>query len=608
MSEPAPEFDLKFLPDWLKEAPAANRYADYEGEAGDRPRRDRDDRRGPPPRGDRRPERRETRPPGRDRPPGPRPAGGGERPRGDRRGERRPPEGRRDDRRHDAPRPEPAAAPAELRVEFLPEPNAAAGIAKQIKSSGRAYAVFGTAKLFLERPERHRVRLISSKPQAPLFQVGDGPVSFDRATVERGAFHYAKDEYYAEETIQGEPVKGNFTNVARSRTTGALLGPTNHHGYQPALRKLYEERFARRMSFQEFQQTDIETVSGEQVVADWKEQARTSTTFTTTKEAEPITFKTAFDAEQHFRKTYLPQLVKSGTTLECSGPASRAQLDRHVSSAVRRVWEQERVFPQGIVNGLRRYFNEVGLHYFKHRKRVLHISGIKPLRHAADQPFSDSITGILAAVEAQPRIKRPDLAKRLLGENHDAPEVAVRKAQLAADVHYLVHMGHLIEFADGAFELPLGPKSEQEPERERRTPARGPAVASVSGDLAAATPPAAVEEELETVESLATPEEVTADTALPVEDESEAAEATLLAEPLPIISDLVAEAPSAEPAELPNALTVDAQPAAFAAASPVAEELLPGQIASPSSAENFASAQEEPPAREAERTGVVRSS
>ena len=33
MSDLPQEFDLKFLPDWLKEAPAGNPYADYEGDA-----------------------------------------------------------------------------------------------------------------------------------------------------------------------------------------------------------------------------------------------------------------------------------------------------------------------------------------------------------------------------------------------------------------------------------------------------------------------------------------------------------------------------------------------------------------------------------------------
>src|SRR5260221_12385282 len=125
-------------------------------------------------------------------------------------------------------------------------------------------------------------------------------------------------------------------------------------------------------------------VSADQAVADWKDEARTSTTFTKKKEAELIIFKTLFDAEQRFRKMYLPQLVKSGVTLECSGPASRAELDRHIGGAGREAWEKERVFPQGPVNPLRPYFAEPGLPFFKHRKRVLHGSAITPARHPQD--------------------------------------------------------------------------------------------------------------------------------------------------------------------------------------------------------------------------------
>jgi len=384
-----------------------------------------------------------------------------------------------------------------LKIEFLPEPNAAAGIAKQIRSSGRSYPVFGTAKLFLDRPERHLVRITSSDAAVPLFQIGDGPVSFDRAAAERNAFLHAKDEFYVAETVQSEPIKGNFTNVARCRATGTLLGPTNHHGYQPALRKLYEEHFSRQMPFQNFQQYEIDVVSDEQTVADWKEQARTTTTYATVTEAEPVTFKTVFEAEQHFKKTYLPQLVKSGQTLECSGQASRAAADRHVSGAVRAAWEAESRFPQQMVNALRQYFVDAGLTFFKHRKRMLFVCTTKPLRHPEGQVFSDGITAILQTVEASVRLKRPQLAAKILGEVQDTPEATARKAQLASDLHYLVHAGHVIEFSDGTLELPLSPNArpEQEarPVRESR-PGQKPAAAVSPAEPTAEEVPLPIEE------------------------------------------------------------------------------------------------------------------
>lgn len=468
MSDLPDDLDLKFLPDWLKEAPVANRYADFQGEP---------ERRGGD-WGDRGPSRGGPgarpggRGPGKDRRDRP---GGGPPSRGGRPGENRggapgkgprPSDRGRDDRGPSRPpRPEPFR-PAALQVEFIPEPNALAAIARQIRQGYRAYPLFGTARLFLDRPERYRVRLTATEAGVTLYQLADGPIAFDRATVESGAFRQLRAEYFREETVQNDPPKGNYTNVARVRSTGTFLGPTNHHGYQPAMRKIFEERFSRRMSFPQFQQQEIEIVSGEQAVNDWKEQARTVTSYVTTQEgAEPLTFKTLADAEQHFRKTFLPNLIKTGTRLEMSGQASHETADRSIYAALRDSWERERGFPWSLVNHIRPAFVEAGLHFFKHRKRVIYTSPIRPQRHITTQPMSDSLAEILSVIEAAPRCTRHDLAVKILGENVDAPELVERKTALAGDLRYLVHAGHVIEFQDATLDLPLAPKAlEAEPE------------------------------------------------------------------------------------------------------------------------------------------------
>src|SRR5207248_100073 len=150
MSDSPVELDLKFLPDWLKESPSKNRYADFEGER-EAPGRSREDRRGPPGGGSRgRGDQRGPRPSGARRDDGGnRPPGGGG---GRDFGKPRHSEGRRDDRGPRGPRPQAEAPRAPMvTVEVLPEPPAAAGIAKQIKASGRACGVFRVAKMFLER-------------------------------------------------------------------------------------------------------------------------------------------------------------------------------------------------------------------------------------------------------------------------------------------------------------------------------------------------------------------------------------------------------------------------------------------------------------------------
>ncbi len=531
MSDSPLDFDLKFLPAWLKETPAPNRYADF---AGEEPRRDRDDRRGPgrgapgrgprPPGGDRdRGPRRDDR--GGGRPPGP--GGRGGKP-GGKPGGFGGPRGQRDERNFRDQRPPEPQAPRVpvVKVEIFPEPGAAAGIAKQIKLSARACGVFRVANMFMDRFDRFRVRVTALDPAAVLYQIGEGPLSFDRSAVESGAFKANFDQHYVTEIVQGEPPKGNFTSVARDRLSGALLGPSSHHGYQVALRKLYEERYARRMSFQDFTR-NIENVTDPVAVEQWKQQvsrvmtyrtkvagsevaaepaegAKTAeatgaaTTTATAAEAnevekttdvaeatevtavakdtevakvaevaageQPIVFKTEQEAEEHFRKTHLPALVKSGRSLEVGGAIAGSLLDKSIGYTVRDAVEREREVPVQMVNALRPYFNEAGLQLFKWKRKILYASAIRPQRHPEGQTFSDGISAILTAVGEHPGMKRPQLAARLLGTlaadatEEAQQEHAAKLAALAADLHYLVQLGHVVEFQNGCLELPPGRK------------------------------------------------------------------------------------------------------------------------------------------------------
>ena len=469
MSDSPLELDLKFLPAWLKEAPAPNRYADF---AGEEPRRDRDDRRGPgrgapgrgprPPQGDRGGPRRDDRDkrsgPG-GRPPGP----GG---RGPKPGGFGGPRGQRDDRgfrdQRDQRPPEPQAPRVPVvKVEILPEPAAASGIAKQIKGSGRACGVFRVANMFMDRFDRFRVRVTALDPAAVMHRIGEGPLSFDRAAIESGAFKANFDQYYVTEIVQGEPPKGNYTSVARERLSGALLGPSSHHNYQVALRKLYEERYARRMSFQDFTR-NIENVTDPAAVEQWKQQASSVTTYKTkvAEGGEPIVFKTEQEAEEHFRATHLPSLLTSGRTLEVGGAIAGSLLDKSIGFTVRDAVEREREVPVQMVNALRPYFNEAGLQLFKWKRKILYASGIRPQRHPADQIFSEGISAILTTVGEQPGIKRPQLAAKLVGTlpadatDEAQQEAAANIASLAADLHYLIQIGYVVEFQNGCMELP----------------------------------------------------------------------------------------------------------------------------------------------------------
>lgn len=460
--------DLKLLPAWVKESPDARQYEHFEGEpvgrgaSGGRDRRGRgpqglgrdrgDDRRKPP---GAKSDRHEPRRAGdrRDRPGPP-----GKRDRPPRAGDRHGRDRRQQDR-HLAPAPKP---PPEIAVRFIPQPPAFERISEQIKADSLAYSVFALARLFLQKPERYDVHL-AAKPESPMFQLGEnGAVSSDRTFLENNAFRLAQKDFYKIDITQTDPVKGNFTSVARDRLSGTLLGPTNHHAYQPRLRSLYEQRFSRRMSFPDYQR-QIEIVSDPALVEQWKEEARTVTTFSTLKEEPPATFNNAAEAERHFRQKYLPDLVRAISEITIGGVESRNLGDRVLRRLIEDSWTAQTRSPSQMMQELSTRLRESALNIFRHRKGMLFVSPIR-VRQAVHEEtsVSDNVKAILDTVGANPKINRKDLAEKLMA-NVPAEEVESRKLALASDLKWLVSEGYVIEFNDGSLDLPRAKPKKEEP-------------------------------------------------------------------------------------------------------------------------------------------------
>jgi hypothetical protein len=418
--------DLKLLPAWVKESPGPNEYAEFAGEEMDAPprreRRPSDRRRGPA-----RPARREQ---------------------GNKHEHRRftHREGNWEERRQ-------AVLPA-VTVRFLPQPTSLENVIAQIKSGSVAYSLFALARLFLEKPERYIVRLRAPE-RNELYQLGDhGPVSTDRRLIEASAFDLTKEDFYKIDVVQSDPIKGNFTNVARCRASGILLGPTNHHSYQSQLRNLYEQRFSRRMSFADYQR-QIEIANDPTAVEQWKEQARNVTTYTTTREETPLTFNNATEAERHFRQNYLLDLVRPAPEWTIGGVLSRRLPDRGLSRGIENAWAHETRSPSGMMQELAGSLRQAGLNIFRHRRGMLFVSPNR-LRSFKHEPasVSASIAGILETITAMPRIHRKELADKLIAaapENTDGERL---KLSLAADLKWLISSGYVIEFNDGSLDLP----------------------------------------------------------------------------------------------------------------------------------------------------------
>jgi hypothetical protein len=290
-----------------------------------------------------------------------------------------------------------------------------------------------------------------------LFQLGEnGAVASDRRLLDNSAFATARDDFYTVEVTQTEPIKGNFTNVARCRLSGTLLGPTNYHAYQPQLRNLYESRFSRRMSFADYQR-QIDIVSDPAVVEQWKEQARNVTTYHV-KNAEPAqSFTSAADAERHFRQNYLPTLLREGNELTISGVLSRRLPDRRLGRAIENAWSQETRSPSKMMQELAAGLRQAGLNIFRHRRGMLFVSPVRARVFGHERAgVSASINAILEKIAATPGINRKQLAEQLQTATPDAEAAIAERAKmtLANDLHWLIHEGYVIEFNDGSLDLP----------------------------------------------------------------------------------------------------------------------------------------------------------
>src|SRR6266542_2650161 len=310
--------DLKLLPAWVKEPAEAKRYARYSGEedtgrrhAGHGPQRGKPKRRTPIYREQASKIQRQTHKA--DRP---------------HREASRNKTGSTNRRWHGVkhrPSPNrdaPVMRTSPVTIRFLPYLPAFENVVAQIQSGSVAYSLFALARLFLEKPVGYEVCL-TAKAESPLYQLGDnGAVSVDREFLERNAFRFAQRDFYHVDVVETDPVKGNFSNVARCRLSGTLLGPTNHHNYQPQLRSLYDQRFSRRMSFADYER-QIEIVSDAALIDRWKEEARKVTTYKALRENTPVTFSSPVEAERHFRSNYLSGLIRSINEVTIGGASSR---------------------------------------------------------------------------------------------------------------------------------------------------------------------------------------------------------------------------------------------------------------------------------------------
>jgi len=471
-----PEFDLEklFLPAWAQDSPQVNRYADFAGE--DRAVRRSDDRGG-------------RRPPRRDQPGGPKPRGGG-----------RPDAAERKDRRpasrqpgRPSPRQEPPPpSPLPIAVSILPDEKGVESLARQIRVTGRAYPLFDIAQLILQKPERQQIRFDVKKnpegqPLQPLFLCALDDtlwLSEDEAVQHVLSRHF--QTFYQVERTATDPPRGTYTFVAQCGLSGKILGPPNYHDYQTQLHKLHTERFA-HMPFEAFK-ARVKIVRDEAVVKQWIEDHSFKTEYNCLNVPEPRKWGGREEVARHFREVHLPNIVKSVETHTISGAAARQLRSPGLQRAVRAASDDQRRFPLQVATTLSQQFAGHGLQFFKVNRTVTHVWVARPrFLDLEATPVSEGVKRIVDFINAHPKCTRRKLMEALAPApvpsvpsvegaapaQAPAPETAAaplppapEQTALASDLHWLIHEGHVIEFANGILEtakrpLPKPPKPEK---------------------------------------------------------------------------------------------------------------------------------------------------
>ena len=377
--------------------------------------------------------------------------------------------------------------------------------------TGRAYPLFDIAQMILQKPERQSVAFSVKKNAEgriiqPLFicALDDSLwLSEDEAVAHVLRKHFST--FYQAERTATEPPKGKYTFVAQCGMSGAILGPPNHHDYQNQLRKLHTERFS-RMPFEVYK-SRVRIVRDEEVVKKWVDDQSWRTEYICLNLPEPLRLGNMEAVEKHFREIHKENIVKAVESHTLSGAAARALRSPELLRLIRSVWEDQRRFPLQLATVLSQQFAEHGLQFFKVNKTITHVSVARP--HHLDlvaTPVSEGVKRIVDYINSTPKCSRRQLVEALApsptpttattlgvaGQIPPQPETAQptpEQTAVIADLHWLIHQGHVIEFANGILQtakkpLPRPPKPEAKPE-QKPTESAAPAEPVVVGETPA---------------------------------------------------------------------------------------------------------------------------
>jgi len=248
-------------------------------------------------------------------------------------------------------------------------------------------------------------------------------------------------------------------------------------------------------------------------VKKWIEERSFKTEYVALNVPEPLRLDSREAVEKHFRETHKENIIKPVESHTLNGNAARNLRSPSLTWLVRQSWEDQKRFPLQLATTLSQQFASQGLQFFKVNKTVTHVSVARP--HFLDletTPVSEGVKRIVDFINAHTKTTRRKLMEALApapapktvidispagvteapapAQKAQAPEPSAEQTAVISDLHWLIHQGHVIEFADGRLETakkPI-PKPVKQEKKVPAAPANGGAAPAATEPAAEATP------------------------------------------------------------------------------------------------------------------------
>lgn len=491
------DLDLHFLPDWAQEPPSVNRFSGFEGKP---------EEKRPGGKGKKQPEKK---PPGRK----PRKAPDGKPAQAADARKKRDPK-HRDKRKHEnIPLPD-------IDINFIPEELGVESLSRQIHLTGRAYPLFDIARLIIKKPERYKLlfKTIQNNEGRPAQQLYHCSIDDTIWLSEDEAVNHVLNKhfstFYQTEQIPVDPPKGVFTFVAQCGMSGEILGPPNYHDYQNKLHKIHMERFS-HLPFEVYK-SRVRIVRDEETVQKWVEDQSHKDEYICLNVPEPLRLTNMDAVRKHFRENHMQHVIHPVETYMLSGTKVGTIRHRGLQALFRNTLDQQKRFPLKVVHVLSQQFSSFGLQFFKVDKTITHVSVARPrYLDVETTPVSEDVKKIIKFILDNPKCTRRELFQELAPqalEQHapkhqqhqqqpdEPPEQAEPQDKessvepeeeqsestsasnqdtdpakpyadpaannIVSDLHWLIHQGHVIEFANGILEVAKRPAPKQQKQQK----------------------------------------------------------------------------------------------------------------------------------------------